>query len=117
MKWMNNWEYVLGVNLFNNHGYHYTIEGERKRDWPPSQFYHHTWWKYYDRFIEYNARLSHVLTGGSHVAKGPHAVSHQQHLDELHTAGAQRRSATSSSRFQLPHRHAPPPALRLRLRR
>lgn len=69
MKWMNNWEYVLGVNLFNNHGYHYTIEGERKRDWPPSQFYHHTWWKYYDRFTEYNARLSHILSGGRHVAK------------------------------------------------
>ncbi|HEX9659632.1 MAG TPA: glycosyl hydrolase [Rhodothermales bacterium] len=69
MKWMNNWEYVLGVNLFNNHGYHYTIEGERKRDWPPSQFYHHTWWKHYDWFTRYNARLSHVLSGGSHVAK------------------------------------------------
>ena len=69
MKWMNNWEYVLGVNLFNNHGYHYTIEGERKRDWPPSQFYHHTWWKYYDRFCDYNARLSHLLSGGRHVAK------------------------------------------------
>jgi hypothetical protein len=69
MKWMNNWEYVLGVNLFNNHGYHYTIEGERKRDWPPSQFYHHTWWKYYDLFVKYNARLSHVLSGGRHVAK------------------------------------------------
>jgi hypothetical protein len=69
MKWMNNWEYVLGVNLFNNHGYHYTIEGERKRDWPPSQFYHHTWWPHYDRFTEYNARLSHLLSGGRHVAK------------------------------------------------
>lgn len=69
MKWMMGWEYVLGVNLFNNHGYHYTIEGERKRDWPPSQFYHHTWWKYYDRFTAYNARLSHLLTGGRHVAK------------------------------------------------
>lgn len=69
MKWMNNWEYVLGVNLFNNHGYHYTIEGDRKRDWPPSQFYHHTWWPYYDRFTTYNARLSHLLTGGRHVAK------------------------------------------------
>jgi hypothetical protein len=69
MKWMNNWEYVLGVNLFNNHGYHYTIEGERKRDWPPSQFYHHTWWKYYDRFTAYNARLSHLLSGGRHVAR------------------------------------------------
>lgn len=69
MKWILNWEYVLGVNLFNNHGYHYSIEGERKRDWPPSQFYHHTWWKYYDRFTDYSARLSHLLTGGTHVAK------------------------------------------------
>ncbi|HEX9652821.1 MAG TPA: glycosyl hydrolase [bacterium] len=69
MKWMTNWEYVLGVNLFNNHGYHYSIEGERKRDWPPSQFYHHTWWKYYDQFTTYAARLSHILSGGRHVAK------------------------------------------------
>ena len=69
MKWMANWEYVLGVNLFNNHGYHYSIEGERKRDWPPSQFYHHTWWKYYNYFTEYMARLGHILSGGKHVAK------------------------------------------------
>lgn len=69
MKWIANWEYVLGVNLFNNHGYHYSIEGERKRDWPPSQFYHHTWWKYYNYFTSYMARLGHVLSGGRHVAK------------------------------------------------
>jgi hypothetical protein len=69
MKWIANWEYVLGVNLFNNHGYHYSIEGERKRDWPPSQFYHHTWWEYYPHFTTYMARISHLLSGGSHVAK------------------------------------------------
>lgn len=69
MKWIANWEYVLGVNIFNNHGYHYSIEGERKRDWPPSQFYHHTWWKYYGRFTEYMTRLGHILSGGDHVAK------------------------------------------------
>ena len=69
MKWIANWEYVLGVNLFNNHGYHYSIEGERKRDWPPSQFYHHTWWKYYNQFTDYMARLGHILSGGRHVAK------------------------------------------------
>ena len=69
MKWIANWEYVLGVNLFNNHGYHYSIEGERKRDWPPSQFYHHTWWDYYPQFTTYMARISHLLSGGSHVAK------------------------------------------------
>src|ERR1035437_1999183 len=69
MKWIANWEYGLGVNLFNNHGYHYSIEGERKRDWLPSQFYHHTWWKYYSYFTTYMARLGHVLSGGKHVAK------------------------------------------------
>lgn len=69
MKWIANWEYVLGVNLFNNHGYHYSIEGERKRDWPPSQFYQHTWWKYYDQFTTYMSRLGHILSGGRHVAK------------------------------------------------
>lgn len=69
MKWMANWEYVLGVNLFNNHGYHYSIEGERKRDWPPSQFYHHSWWKYYPHFTHYMSRLSHLLSGGRHIAK------------------------------------------------
>ncbi|HTY58365.1 MAG TPA: glycosyl hydrolase [Bacteroidota bacterium] len=69
MKWIANWEYVLGVNLFNNHGYHYSIEGERKRDWPPSQFYHHTWWHRYDSFTGYMARASHLLSGGRHVAR------------------------------------------------
>jgi hypothetical protein len=68
MKWIANWEYVLGVTIFNNHGYHYSIEGERKRDWPPSQFYHHTWWKYYNCFTKYMARLGHILSGGRHVA-------------------------------------------------
>lgn len=69
MKWIANWEYVLGVTIFNNHGYHYSIEGERKRDWPPSQFYHHTWWKYYDNFVKYMSRLGHMLSGGKHIAK------------------------------------------------
>ena len=69
MKWIANWECALGVSIFNNHGYHYSIEGERKRDWPPSQFYHHTWWKYYRAFTTYMARLGHILSGGRHVAK------------------------------------------------
>lgn len=69
MKWIANWEYALGVTIFNNHGYHYTIEGERKRDWPPSQFYHHSWWEHYPHFTTYMARLGHLLSGGKHVAK------------------------------------------------
>jgi hypothetical protein len=69
MKWIADWEYVLGVNLFNPHGFHYSVEGERKRDWPPSQFYQHTWWKDYRLFNDYVTRMGYVLSGGKHVAK------------------------------------------------
>ncbi|MFW6308431.1 MAG: glycosyl hydrolase [bacterium] len=69
MKWIADWEFVLGVNLLNPHGFHYSIEGDRKRDWPPSQFYHHTWWDKYDKFNQYITRNSYLLSGGQHVAK------------------------------------------------
>jgi hypothetical protein len=69
MKWIADWEYVLGVNVLNPHGFHYTLEGPRKRDWPPSMFYQYPWWRHYDRFSAYMSRLSETLTGGSHVAK------------------------------------------------
>ena len=69
MKWIADWEYVLGVNLLNPHGFHYTLEGARKRDWPPSMFYQYPWWRYYGEFSDYISRLSYMLTGGRHVAK------------------------------------------------
>lgn len=69
MKWILDWEYVLGVNLVNPHGFHYTLEGARKRDWPPSMFYQYPWWRCYGAFSEYVSRLSHLLSGGRHVAK------------------------------------------------
>ncbi len=69
MKWIADWEYVLGVNLLNPHGFHYTLEGPRKRDWPPSMFYQYPWWRYYRAFGDYVARLSYALTGGRHAAK------------------------------------------------
>jgi hypothetical protein len=69
MKWIADWEYVLGVNLLNPHGFHYTLEGPRKRDWPPSMFYQYPWWGYYGEFSKYMSRLSHLLSGGKHIAK------------------------------------------------
>ncbi len=69
MKWIADWEYVLGVNLLNPHGFHYTLEGPRKRDWPPSMFYQYPWWEYYGEFSNYMSRLSHMLSGGKHIAK------------------------------------------------
>lgn len=69
MKWIGDWEYVLGVNQFIPHGFHYTIEGERKRDWPPSMFCQFTWWEQYGLFNDYMTRMGYVLSGGDHVAK------------------------------------------------
>ncbi|MFN2490336.1 MAG: glycosyl hydrolase [Actinomycetota bacterium] len=69
MKWIADWEYVLGVNVLNPHGFHYTLEGARKRDWPPSMFYQYPWWRYYGDFSAYMSRTSEMLTGGRHVAK------------------------------------------------
>jgi len=69
MKWIADWEYVLGVNLLNPHGFHYTFEGPRKRDWPPSMFYHYPWWSRYAEFSHYMQRLSRTLSGGRHVAQ------------------------------------------------
>ncbi|HEV2825175.1 MAG TPA: glycosyl hydrolase, partial [Actinomycetota bacterium] len=69
MKWIADWEYVLGVNLLNPHGFHYTFEGARKRDWPPSMFYQYPWWPWYGEFSAYISRTSELLTGGRHVAK------------------------------------------------
>lgn len=69
MKWIGDWEYVLGVNQFIPHGFHYTIEGERKRDWPPSMFCQFTWWEQYGLFNDYMTRMGYALSGGDHVAK------------------------------------------------
>jgi hypothetical protein len=69
MKWIADWECVLGVNVINPHGFHYTFEGARKRDWPPSMFYQYPWWRYYEEFSAYTTRVSEMLTGGRHVAK------------------------------------------------
>lgn len=68
MKANADWEYVLGVNLFNPHGGHYSIEGDRKRDWPPCQFYQQSWWRHYEQFNQYISRLSYLLSTGRPVA-------------------------------------------------
>jgi len=69
MKWIADWEYVLGVTVLNPHGFHYTLEGNRKRDWPPSQFYQYPWWRHYGSFNDYVSRLSRTLSGGRHAAR------------------------------------------------
>lgn len=92
MKWIADWEYVLGVNVLNPHGFHYTFEGPRKRDWPPSMFYQYPWWHYYGEFSAYMSRTSEMLTGGRHVAKialvWPINAMFASYLPETNTPGS-----------------------------
>lgn len=67
-KTMGDWQYALGVNLLNQHLYHYSLRGLRKRDYPPSWGEHQPWAKEYGYLADYFGRLSYALTRGDFVA-------------------------------------------------
>lgn len=68
MKHWANWQYVRGINLLVPHAFFSSIEGERKDECPPSQFFQNPYWKYFNKFADYIARLSYILSQGSHIA-------------------------------------------------
>ena len=67
MKRLGEWEFVLGVNFLNHHGFYTTIKGSRKRDHPQSFSYHEPWWNYYKNLGDYFARLSLALSSGKQI--------------------------------------------------
>ncbi|NLK07931.1 MAG: hypothetical protein GX316_04430, partial [Firmicutes bacterium] len=67
-KIMGDWQYALGVNLLNQHLYHYSLRGLRKRDYPPSWGRHQPWSSAYNYLADYFARLSYALTRGEFAA-------------------------------------------------
>ena len=58
------WEAVLGINFINSHLSHYSMRGERKRDYPSNLFYQQPWWDEERNFADYSARMSYALTQG-----------------------------------------------------
>ncbi|MFW5961969.1 MAG: glycosyl hydrolase, partial [bacterium] len=66
-KWVGDWQYALGVNYRCQHLALYSLEGCRKRDYPPSFNYNNTWWKYNNIVEDYFGRLSAVLVSGEPV--------------------------------------------------
>lgn len=67
MKRLGDWEYVLGVNMLNQHLSHMTLKGARKRDYPQSMSYHTPWWDKYKPLNEHFHRLSFAMTTGKQV--------------------------------------------------
>lgn len=62
------WMYQQGMQIIINHGFFYSDRGNRKNDWPPSQFFQ---WQGWNRMSEGNAmtrRLHYAMTGGRNEA-------------------------------------------------
>ncbi len=68
LKWMTDWQVALGVNVLEPHAFYYSIQGLRKWECPPGEFYQSPFWPYYDRLAEHAGRLCALFSGGRHVA-------------------------------------------------
>lgn len=66
-KWIGDFQYALGVNKRCLHLAFYSLEGMRKRDYPPSFSYHNGWWEKNKAVEGYFARLSLMLSQGQAV--------------------------------------------------
>ncbi len=66
-KWSGDWQTVLGINTRCQHLTPYSIRGMRKRDYPPTFFYHQPWWKYFKVAEDYFARSTMFTTIGEPV--------------------------------------------------
>ncbi len=68
LKWLADWQIALGVNLIMPHAFYYSIQGFRKWECPPDEFYRVPFWKYYRKFADYIARLCYLFSNGNHIA-------------------------------------------------
>ncbi len=61
MKKITDWFFTLGINFVVPHAFFYSIDGLRKHEAGPSQFYQWTFWKYYRYYSRYVSRLSYIM--------------------------------------------------------
>ena len=68
LKWMGDFVIALGTNLLQPHAFYYSIQGFRKWECPPGEFYQSPFWPYYRALSDYVGRLSALLRDGQHIA-------------------------------------------------
>ncbi|GCE13676.1 glycosyl hydrolase [Tengunoibacter tsumagoiensis] len=61
-----NWIMATGISLLSTHGHFLSIQGMRKRDYPPSHSPHEPWWRYYEQFSQYCNRTGLLTTYGAY---------------------------------------------------
>ena len=69
MKYMLDYQMVLGINHFVLHGASYSLEGPRKDEVPPSLFYQHTEWLHMGRLWDYLQTTCGELARGAHACQ------------------------------------------------
>jgi hypothetical protein len=69
LKRLGDFHLALGTNYFMPHAVYYSLEGFRKWECPPDEFYHEPYWPYYRLLADYLARLSALFAGGQHLAQ------------------------------------------------
>lgn len=68
LRYLAEWQFVLGLNLICQHLSSLSLRGVRKRDFPPSLHSHQPWWPQYSHWNDYMSRLLSVLSEGEAVA-------------------------------------------------
>ncbi len=63
------WQAINGITFVNPHLSHYSMRGERKRDYPPNIFYQQPYFEYESLFSDYVARISHLASYGKRNVK------------------------------------------------
>lgn len=68
LKWIAEWQFVLGIDFVCQHLSLYSMRGCRKRDYPPSLHYQMPWWPFYRKLNDLFARETYLLRQGRFVA-------------------------------------------------
>lgn len=61
MKYLADWQFLYGVNLMCQHLDAYSLRRHRKGDYPPSMFYHSSWWDEYSAYTDAISRTGKLL--------------------------------------------------------
>jgi alpha-L-rhamnosidase/Glycosyl hydrolases family 2, sugar binding domain len=67
LAWTNE-SYAKGMNLYSRHLGSYSLMGGWYEWVPPSDHFHHPYWRYWKPFADYVRRLSFILSQGNHRA-------------------------------------------------
>jgi len=62
------WQFQQGMQTIINHGFFYSDRGERKNDWPPSQFFQWQGWKHQSAGNDMVRRLYYAFSEGVNEA-------------------------------------------------